>query len=239
MPEIIDLTGSEPDDPPDYSSEYWPIDLTDASLKREATDEATDETAAPANADAGADAGAEQMRALERTDWPIFDALYYDVNKVAEALGFAVTKRRTSNRGPDGIPRRVDLECFEAKQRNKSVATGKRALSKTTKKECLWKAKAVFFVEPINAWKFAIIYEDHCHPVINNFAPFFPVHRRLARTKDVVARILSYSKQPKNTSSDIASLIRKDFPGVQIKPRDCINIIAAEKVRVGGMLTPT
>ncbi|KAK0612599.1 hypothetical protein B0T17DRAFT_410988 [Bombardia bombarda] len=109
---------------------------------------------------------------------------------------------------PSAAPVTVALTVFLAvlisnalkrSKRNKSVATGKRALSKTTKKECLWKAKAVFFVEPINAWKFAIMHEDHCHPVINSFAPFFPVHRRLARTEDVVARILSYLKQPKNT----------------------------------------
>lgn len=113
--------------------------------------------------------------------------------------------------------------------------------SKSIKKGCEWKAKAVYMVKTktTKTWRFFIQHQDHNHDLDVERAGFLPGHRRMARNEDVIASILRQSKQPKATSSDIVAAIREEFPGVEIKNRDVINVIAHHKAELAGTLSPT
>jgi hypothetical protein len=163
-------------------------------------------------------------------------AIHRHINLAAKKAGFAVAKRRPGNRGPDGQYRRYDLICVEAKDHHKEVDTAKE--SRSVKKDCLWKAKAVFYVA-FNAWKFVVMHGTHSHRLDPKGAGYIAGHRRRERTAAVIEAILKYSASTENTSTDIVRMIKKDFEGINIKPRDVIDVIHGHKVAKAGPLTPT
>ena len=109
---------------------------------------------------------------------------------------------------------------------------------KSAKKNCGWKAKAVFR-KKLNAWQFEVIDSDHNHTLDAQRGSYLVGHRRRDRTPDVVARILQYAKQPKMTASDIVAVVRGEFPDIKIDGLAVSNVIRIQKMAEAGSLTPT
>jgi len=191
----------------------------------------------------------EDWQGLFTRSWDSFEDLFRDVNRVAQRVGFGIVQERPSEavKSPDGTIlyyRRYDLSCCQG-QETATGGTGKRQNSKSVKTGCRWGAKAVMRKKLDNKWWFDLVsrrnggIQEHNHPMDTELAGNLAVHRRLARTSNVIASILRLNKQPKSTSSDIASAIRAEFPGIKIRTRDVTNVLVTERLRLAGPLTPT
>jgi hypothetical protein len=175
----------------------------------------------------------DDFAALSERQWNTFNELFTDINLAATKAGFAVAKRRHGNRGPAGQYRLYDLICIVAKDEHKEVDTAKE--SRSVKKYCLWKAKAVFLVA-FNAWKFVVMHGTHSYPLDPKGAGYIAGYRRRERTAAVIEAILKYLTSTKNNSAHIVRMIKKDLQGINIKPRD---VFHGNKVAKAGLLTPT
>lgn len=161
------------------------------------------------------------LEALESELFPSFEVLFRALNAAARRLGFYASIRRSSNKGADGVFRRYDLECSEGRSLGTS-ASGKRH-SGSLRKNCGWRAKAVFYYR-VNAWQLILIEKEHTHPLDPEQAWYLAGHRRLDRSEDVIARITHYAKQRQMTASDILSHIRAEFPNIAITLSDIKNL---------------
>jgi hypothetical protein len=136
-----------------------------------------------------------------------FDALFSDVSEKAELAGFAVAKRRASNRDPvTGEYLRRDIECRE----NEYMSTGRRQ-GKTRKCNCEWKAKAIFS-KRLGHWVFTILQSNHNH-FFSALPANIPANRCRHRTESIIENIERQRKQLNINSSDIVKnneISRKD-----------------------------
>lgn len=175
----------------------------------------------------GSDAGspsreavAAQLFAYTYRMWSSFEDLYNDINNAAEEVGFAIVKRRSSNKDPStGQPCRYDLVCDQGKASKPSQATSKRE-AYSRKHGCPWKAVAAFYKQD-EGWRFTIKDGSHNHDWATIPATI-PTHRRRKRTAKVLEAIQTARVQSKNTSNDIAEQIREkpEFSGIGIIARD-------------------
>ncbi|KAN0083607.1 hypothetical protein V8E54_002695 [Elaphomyces granulatus] len=175
---------------------------------------------------------AETIESIQEKQYPTFDALYSDVSEKAELAGFAVAKRRASNRDPaTGEYLRRDIECVYSRE-NEHMSTGRRQ-GKTSKCNCEWKAKAIFSKQ-LGHWVFTVLKSNHNH-FFSALPANIPANRRRRRTESIVEDIERQRKQPNINSSDIV----KNNEGLLISRKDVLNIIQKIKLAEFGLRTPT
>lgn len=196
---------------------------------------------------------AAALAALNKSSYGSFHELLTAVNNCAEECGFAVRKRRASNKDPETQEwTRYDLECHHGqlykdvipKGRNKDTGEEEEEDAGDDNDEvhqkgekfrgtkltgCGWKAKAVL-LKKTKQWVYEICEYEHNHEPDEN--PWdTTIHRKRRQADEKFRkRLFDLAMMPKSTAADIFEQLIKEFPGVNVKDRDIWNALLARRV---------
>ncbi|KAK9234599.1 hypothetical protein V1525DRAFT_422088 [Lipomyces kononenkoae] len=154
------------------------------------------------------------------------DSALHAINERAQAHGFAVIRRRPSNRDRlTGEYCRYDLECVRGHAKP-SRGQGRRNKNHT-RSNCPWLAKLVFS-KKAGAWIFTLRQSRHTHDR-DHLPAHIPAHRRRHRTGALEQALLQLVVQPTVTCADIVEQLQHEHPGLVLHPQDVLNAKAKQR----------
>ncbi len=118
--------------------------------------------------------------------YPSLDELIIALNAFASLQGYAIVKRRTKT-SKKGVLRKAVLMCDRGKE-HIDKSRGKRDTS-SRKTNCPFDMIAVLEEE---GWTYRVRDGDHNHD--STLAGAYPVHRKVARTEEVLDQIANHAK---------------------------------------------